>query len=359
MELPGSTRSPLNSRQLAQVTRILEGIDAGDPVPDISGPPGAFLRRYATQRNDALNLALDLGVDIRRDGKLDGASLGNITVVPLEPGHTRSEGKTVWGEMEQVAVICPELLTVVSFRTWMTSASGREAMRILRTLEPNEAMFITGNFLWSPPGMVVAGTADFDYTPSASLSWETAPYLKATGDDLLTPPHTLDIRRINLARPMLAQVRCIVGVRTEGHSLAVPSIMGAPLRMRLPPTTAPDQAWIPKESDLLRALLFRWPWDSEWSVWRYQPCTPQDAWQQLVDWLSFMRWLRPSFAAELTDDLGAIEAGLARVGVQSSGSGSIPESNSPTTMEASETRLAKHLAETVRFGGRIRPAADV
>ena len=342
----------LNRRDLSRIMTVLERIDAGSVPPNLSGAQGAFFRRYAAQRNQAVDMALKRGIRIRRDGKLGGASLGSITISPIDANETRSEVKTAWGDMEQVLVLCPELSAIVVFRTWMSSASGRDALRILRTLEDGEAMRVVGDFLWSPPGTITAGTADFDYKTDSQVSWKTAPYIKATGDDLFSPAHTLELRRVDLgSRSVLAQFRCIVLMSTEGHRALLPSLLTEPTEIRMSSPLAQGQSWVPSRGDLAFALAFREPWDDIWHIWRYEPATLEDTERHLQDWLTFHRSLNPSFAAEVVDINQAVAHALRCLGMDAT-----PHLSEPHVQhqlpDSPEATLATDLCRLIHIGGR-------
>jgi hypothetical protein len=223
----------------------------------------------------------------------------------------------------------------------------------LRTLDEGEAMRVNGDFLWSPPGVLTAGTADFEYEVAAEVNWRTAQYLKATGDDLSSPPHTLELRRVDLAgRAVLAQLRCIV-LRSDGTGAAlVPSLLTPPMDLPIASPIAPGQSWIPGAGDLAFGLVFREPWGNGWRTWRYEQATLDDAWQHLQDWLSFHRWLNPSFAAELADGTEAVRNALRSVGI-APGSPPVNSNNQPDLTESPEATLAKRLCQLVRIGGDL------
>lgn len=348
----------LNRRDLSRIMTVLERIDAGSSPPNLSGAHGAFFRRYAAQRNQAVDMALELGIRIRRDGKLGGAPLGSITISPIDPNETRSEVKTPWGDMEQVLVLCPELSAMVVFRTWMSSASGRDALRILRTLEDGEVMRVDGDFLWSPPGTITAGTADFDYKKNSDVSWKTAPYIKATGDDLFSPAHTLELRRVDLAgRAVLAQFRCIVLISDESHQALAPCLLTGPKLISISAPMAPGQSWMPSEGELAFALAFREPWDDTWRIWRYEPATPEQAELHLNDWLKFYRSLNQSFAAELDDSTQAVRHALQSVGIDAEPNLVEPHTQ-PQLPDSPEAALATDLCRLIRIGRNAAPGRE-
>lgn len=212
MLLPSNSLSTVNSRDVARIFNILLRIDAGERVPRLEGPHGAFFRRYAAERETAVRLALDAGVSIRRDGKLSGAPIGELTISAACPQVEPTVSRTHWGEVERHLVLCPQILSIVVLRIWIASASGREAVRTLLTSEATDSVRATGNFRWSPPAAITTGRADFELAPANPLAnWKTAPFIKATADDLMTPVHPLDLRDIYLeGRPRLAQFRCVL-----------------------------------------------------------------------------------------------------------------------------------------------------
>lgn len=286
---------------MRRIFDVLQKIDAGGRVPRLEGPQGAFFRRYAAERGTAVRLALEAGVDIRRDGKLSGAPIGAITIKRVSAAVGPSVSRTYWGEVERHLVLCPQLLTIVVLRIWMTSASGREAVRSLLTAEEGECVWGAGDFRWSPPGAITTGRADFKPAPGDPLAdWTSAPYIKATADDLMVPAHPLDLRDVYLeGRPRLVQFRCVL-LRPLGgdRALVVGGFRGRPVELRL--ESAREQAVAgdcEAQDHAALALLLRDAWSESWETLAIAPVDSKRALEHIVSWCTFMRLLDPGFGS--------------------------------------------------------------
>jgi hypothetical protein len=344
----------MTSRDVARIFDVLLRIDAGGQPPRLSGPPGAFFRRYAAERDTIVQLAFESGVHLRRDGKLSGASIGALTMGPVAPEVAHSTRRTHWGDVERFLVLCPELLSLTVLRVWMSAASGREALRTLLTAGEGDTVRAVGDFRWSPPGAVTSGAADSELGPPDPLAhWSTAPFIKATADDLLAPVHPLDVRDIYIfRRPQLAQFRCVLlGRLVGGRGLVVGGLHSRPLDLELPGVSGVSQREKPEPTEPALALVFREAWSERWTVLLASPANPAQALGHIISWAEYMRALDPGFGRG-EDIEAAARRSLEQVGIEPPGEAThvvrIPGlENGPLT------RLAFAVNRRVRVGGAV------
>ncbi len=348
----------MNTREFAQVARALERIDAGGGPPRLSGAPGAFFRRYAAERAAAARLAIESGVRIRRDGRLSGAALESVTLSPLQPTVTGSVTHTHWGEVGRFLALCPELRTVVLLRTWLSAASGRHGLRTLLALSEGQAAHVIGGFLWSPPGIITTGRADFEVASAgAGTQWSSVPWLKATADDLMASAHPLDFRDVLLAgRPMLIQLRTVLlRPLPEGRAMVPGGFRSRTLTMRLERSHAMptlDRNRLERSAQPLLALLYRQPWEEDWTAWLAQPADPAAATEHLAAWGRYLRTLQPDWAPGV-NLAEAVRRSLVAAGLEPVES-AVPDTNIEAPPAATpEARLAFALARAIRVGGSV------
>lgn len=338
------------------MVRVLEKIDAGSKPPRLAGAHGAFFRRYAAERATAVRLALQCAVHIRRDGKLSGASLGEVTICPLQPEQAGSIVATPWGKVGRYLGLCPELQTVVLLRVWLSASSGREGLRALLGTEAGKSVRLVGGFLWSPPGTITSGRADFEVDAAQTDAlWQNGPFLKATGDDLLAPVHPLDVRDVYVrGRPLLAQFRCVLALPVGTHRLRVPRLLsGAPLEMDVNISRADSSTlgFLHSGAAPILALVLREPWDEKWSVWAAEPVGPLPALEHLLSWSAHLQSLEPSFGGP---DFDPVEAAVRELKALGLGAPDRPEAHAPhlrIPADTPEARLAMAVARAIRVGG--------
>ncbi|MGH8018174.1 MAG: hypothetical protein ACREIA_07760 [Opitutaceae bacterium] len=283
----------------------MEKIDRGRLPPRLGGPYGSFLRHYARERNDVISLALRHKVAIRADGAISGRPLEEITLVPVDKDGNSTTSESPWGPVARYLALCPELLTLVVVRLWLSAASGREAYQALITA-PQEALEVCGDFRWLPPGTLTAGRAKFDTRRAGSLEcWQNAPFLKATADDLADIPHALDYRDVQLrGRFALAHFRTFVIVVDEDGSMTVPGGV-RPKSVRVPlKDDGPLAGMICKDRRLFICLCFREPGEDAWTVWLASHLESSGALIHNVRWARYVRYLH----RQDVDDPGVIDA---------------------------------------------------
>ncbi len=302
----------MDSRQFKVLLELMDRIDRGEQPPSIPGPYGGFLRGYARERNDVVTLALERGIEIRRDGTISGRPFGRISVSPLFPSDSSQIADSHWGRVGRYLVLCPELMTAVVLRVWLSGQSGRDAFRELEG--SSAALLMYGDFRWLPPGFVTTGTADFEKSDASIERWEDAPYLKITGDDLSDIPHALDHLDVYLnGRSVLAHIRTALIVRRSDGRLFVP---GA-LRRIAPPLTVinPRKAeeLMGSQGELFLGLIYREPGEQSWHVWRVTPVDAREGLRHNLEWVRFARFLCGESVTH--DVLDAAANGLEHAGV--------------------------------------------
>lgn len=347
----------MSSRDASRIFDVLLRIDAGEPVPRLAGTPGAFLRSYAAERDTVVRLALESGVNIRKDGKLSGASVGALTIGPVAPQLTHRTIRTHWGEVDRFLVLCPELLTIAALRVWLSAASGREAIRTLLTATDGETVRAAGDFRWSPPGAVTTGTADFDWAAGDVLAhWTTAPYIKATADDLLAPMHPLDLRDVYVAhRPLLAQFRCVLLRPLPGGGvLVVGGLRSQPLELhlaRLAAREGADPDLMTDTGEALLALVCREAWSQEWKALLVARADPAQALGHILSWAQYMRMLDPGFGRGYELEAAGRQS-LEEAGIRPP-TGAIDAVHVSARDDVPLARLALALNRRVRVGGAV------
>lgn len=282
----------MTPEQFLSMVRLMERIDRGEAVPRLPGPYGHFLRRYAHERNDVVTLALEHGIEIRRDGTISGRPFAKVSVSPLFPNESSQVADSHWGQVARYLVLCPELMTAVVLRVWLSGQSGRGAFRELEN-STAATLSMYGDFRWLPPGFVTTGTADFETSGSSHERWEDAQYLKITADDLNDVPHALDHLDIYLSgRPVLAHIRTALIVRRPDGRLFVP---GGLRRKELPLALANakrvDELMGRSHGELFLGLIYREPGEQSWHVWRVTPTDAKEGLRHNLHWIRFARFL--------------------------------------------------------------------
>jgi hypothetical protein len=347
----------MNSRDVGRVFDVLLRIDAGEPVPRLAGTPGAFFRRYAAERDAVVRLALKSGVLIRKDGKLSGASVGTLTIGPVAPELTHWASRTHWGEVDRFLVLCPELLTIAVLRIWLSAASGREAVRTLLTASDDDTVRAAGDFRWSPPGAVTTGTADFELGAGDVLAqWTTAPYIKATADDLLAPMHPLDLRDVYVAhRPLLAQFRCVLlRPLTGGRVLVVGGLRSQPLELQLAGLAGlsiADRNLMTDTRGPVLALVCREAWSQQWKALLVAPADSKQALRHILSWAEYMRALDPGFGRQHELEAAGRQS-LGEAGIRPPTEG-IDIVRVSSRQDVPLARLALELNRRIRVGGAV------
>lgn len=281
----------MTPQQFMLLVRLMEEIDKGKEPPRLPGSYGHFLRQYAHERADIVQLAIREGIEIRRDGTISGRSFGRVSLVPLFPEDSSRISDSHWGQVGRYLALCPELLSPVVLRVWLSSQSGRDAFRELEAARGILHMY--GDFRWLPPGVVTTGTADFEMCASGTeSSWVDAPFLKVTGDDLTVVPHALDHLDVYLrGRPVLAHIRCALILRRDDGRAAVPG----GLRPKLAPLQLASQSDVEalseSGSNLVLGLIYREPGEASWHVWRVVTCDADGALAHNARWIRFQRRL--------------------------------------------------------------------
>jgi len=278
----------LTPRQLAALLKQMEEQDKGRAAPHLPGPYGTFLVRYGRERNDVVKLALTHRIAIRRDGAISGRDLQHITVIPLFPDEAAGEVETHWGRLAIFLALCPELMSLLSVRLWLESASARDAYRGLLA-GYSSGIRIHGDFRWLPPTAITAGTAEFEtVTVPVGDSWTGAPYLKTTADDIFDIPHALDYSSIILGgRGLLAQFRSFI-VRCSNMGRVVPGGI-RPKAVALRAKDLPNSGNASVATVL--CLAYREPGESEWTIWKTVPVDPSLALEHNLRWVAYMRGL--------------------------------------------------------------------
>jgi hypothetical protein len=303
----------VNSTQLDALLDWMERIDRGEAPARIGGPIGSFLRRYSDERNDVVRLALEHSLGIRADGAVSGRDLQGITLAPLLPSETAKVFDSHWGPVARYLAVCPELMTCITLRLWLATASGRDAYRLL-TSSPSSALEVRGDFRWLPPGTLTPGTAEFELKdPFTREPWAQVAYLKATADDINDIPHALDYRDFTLGdRVRLACLRTFAALH-EGDTLVVPG----GVRSHHETIDFPEEV-IPQEpaGSLFLCLGFREP-GTRWQVWRMRECSEEEIFVHNFRWASFRRYLAATdqadeaIASAVTGALTAVGLGVA------------------------------------------------
>ncbi len=252
----------LSGDELRALTRVLEGIDDGKAPPRVAGPVGLFFRQYARYRREVVHVLARAGIATSADGHVRGADLGPIEMTPLS-STSIAIPNDLWGPVTHVPVLSEELAHVVDLTLWLSAGAGNEVDRLL-TVDRVPAVRLAGAYRWHAPHRVTPGEAS-PAPAETDVRWQVARCLKATADDLASPPHpleyTLDFR---LGPPGLKAFRTFVG-RYERERVEVLPGRGA--------RTLSISLELPRESvqglrrgGLVMVLGFREPWGGGWTA---------------------------------------------------------------------------------------------
>jgi len=276
----------------------LERLDKGRAVPNLSGSYGAFFYRYAEQRTEIVEFAMNGGLtDIRRDGAVTCASLDGVTLFPLIPDDDNAAVETAFGKLVLRAYCCPELLATITLRLWLSAASAREMYREILYAKAS-SLEVRGDLRWLPPSVATAGTTECrTLSQSPTFGWQSLPYMKATGDDVNALPHALDYVQLNVGnRGVLGHVRTFVGrVGTDGR-LEVPSI----IRDRSAAVSFSTQGSL-RPGRVVLCLAYKEPGEQRWTLISAQDADANQSYSHFRLWSLYREFLLgdPGLAAPL------------------------------------------------------------
>jgi hypothetical protein len=300
----------VSADELRALTKVLEGIDGGKPAPRVPGPVGLFFRQYARYRGEVSHVLARAGLAGAADGHVRGAELGPIEMTPLASTVTAIPNE-VWGAVSHVPMICEELAHVVDLTLWLNAHGANEVDRLL-TVEQEPAVRLAGAYRWYPPHRVTPGEA-WGVRASTDRSWQLARCLKATADDLASPPHpleyTLDFR---LGPPGLKAFRTFIG-RYEGERLEVlPGREARTLSIAL--EFSGESVLSFRRGELIMVLGFREPWNAIWTAAAATAVDETMALAHAITWADFRLEVEGSPPCTGADTLELMEA-LRGVGV--------------------------------------------
>jgi hypothetical protein len=275
----------LSADDLRALARVIERIDDGKAPPRVGGPVGLFFRQYARFRREVAHVLARAGVATAADGHIQGADLGSIEMTPLSSVYTAIPND-LWGPVAHVPMVCEELVHVIDLTLWLNARAANEVDRLL-SVDQVGAVRLAGSYRWHAPHRVTPGEASPE-PAQTEVRWHDARCLKATADDLASPPHpleyTIDFR---LGPPGVKTFRSFVAryvpERTRVDVLPGRGARTLPIALELPRGSLREL----RGGGLVMVLGFREPWDGDWTVVAADAVDKTTALAHALTWADF------------------------------------------------------------------------
>jgi hypothetical protein len=275
----------LTADQLADFLAVLEKVESrGEPAPRYPGRLGSYLRQRVRAWRELPESLSKLGLRVRTDGVVSGATLGPIELTGLAPARDVKTSE-LWGPASHLPILSEELGGVLDLMLWRAGQSAGEIYDLLARSGVGGSVHLDGDYRWTPPARLTAGEA----TPTAArdpVDWAHARCLKATADDLDRPPHALEYAPdFRLGPPGLKCFRTVCASVSNRSARVLPGL-ASDQRQALSLTHRPALGRN-GESSLVMCLVYREPWSGEWVPVDVRPISAEEVLAHAIEWLDF------------------------------------------------------------------------
>jgi hypothetical protein len=275
----------LSSSELGKVLQILEKIDRGLVEPEFHGRVGRFLRQYAVGHSLVDEVLGRLHIPRRTDGAISGERLGAITLIPMLNPEV-SILHFPLGEVAETIGFSEELGGFLKVTMWLKAHVASSAFALLNS---GTALNLSGDFRWSPSGRLTPGEARLEPS-NENVTWETARCLKAVADDIARPPHAAEyILDYRMGPPGIKYFRTVCVLRS-GSNLQILPALESPRELPCS-TVLPEALAVLRQTDLSILLIYREPWDENWTVVRATAVSAEDVLAHSITWADFRKEL--------------------------------------------------------------------
>ncbi len=300
----------VSASELAQLSRIIDGVYEGKPPPRVGGRFGQYLRRCSRGRFEIQQLLAREGLTTTKGGWVNGAGIGPVTLSPLTPLEGSVPSK-LWGPVEHLPALAEALGAVVDLTLWTSAGAANRAHVLL--LGAPRPISLSGAYRWFAPSRLTPGEASVEPLDS-DTNWVSARFLKATADDVSRAPHALEyVLDRRLGKPGLKVFRSLA-VRADGDAFLVLPGIEAPARPLA--FAEPVDRLLRDMGDGQAAIVFAYtePWSSEWVVINVQSTDAAGCLAHVVGWADFQAEIRekPPLTAA---DLSMLRGGLIGAGL--------------------------------------------